>query len=103
PHAVTLMVDDLAHVEVIQTIASARGVRLKVAIELDVSFRPAVRGDVHLGPRRSPLRSAESVLALARSIATRPSLELAALMGYEAHIAGLSDESITMRAFKRAA
>ncbi len=103
PHAITLIVDDLAHVEVIQSIASARGARLKIAIELDVSFRPRVRGDVHLGPRRSPLRSAKSVLDLARSIATRPSLELAALMGYEAHIAGVSDESLAMRAFKRAA
>lgn len=103
PHAVTLMVDELAHVEVIQSVATTRGVRLKVAIELDVSFRPAVRGDVHLGPRRSPLRDARSVLDLARSIATRPSLELAALMGYEAHIAGLSDASLAMRAFKLAA
>lgn len=103
PRAVTLMVDELAHVEVLQSIAQARGVRLKLAIELDVSFRPPIRGDVHLGPRRSPLRDPKSVLELARSIATRPSLELAAVMGYEAHIAGISDESLAMRAFKRAA
>lgn len=103
PHAITLMVDELAHVEVLQSIATARGVRLKVAIELDVSFRPRMRGDVHLGPRRSPLRSAASVVALARSIATRPSLELSAIMGYEAHIAGLPDDGITMRTFKAAA
>jgi D-serine deaminase-like pyridoxal phosphate-dependent protein len=103
PGAVTLMVDELAHVEVIQSVATARGARLKVAIELDVSFRPPLGGDVHLGPRRSPLRDPRSVLDLARSIATRPSLELAALMGYEAHIAGISDESLAMRAFKRAA
>ena len=103
PRALTLMVDDLAHVEVIDSIARARGVRLKVAIEIDLSFRPLARGDVHLGPRRSPLRDAASVLALARSIATRPSLELAALMGYEAHIAGIADVGLAMRAFKRAA
>ena len=103
PAAITLMVDELAHVEAIQSVATSRGVKLKVAIELDVSFRPRVRGDVHLGPRRSPLRSAESVVALARSIVARPSLELAALMGYEAHIAGIADVGLAMRAFKRAA
>jgi D-serine deaminase-like pyridoxal phosphate-dependent protein len=103
PQAITLMVDELAHVEAVQSVASARGVKLKVAIEIDVSFRPRVRGDVHLGPRRSPLRDATSVLALARSIATRPSLELVALMGYEAHIASVDDTSIAMRAFKRVA
>jgi D-serine deaminase-like pyridoxal phosphate-dependent protein len=100
PHVV-LMVDELAHVEAIQTVATARGVRMRVAIELDVSFRPGQ--GVHLGPRRSPLRDAKSVLELARSIATRPSLELAAIMGYEAHIASLGDDSMAMRAFKRAA
>jgi D-serine deaminase-like pyridoxal phosphate-dependent protein len=103
PRAITLMVDDLVHVEALQAVATARGVRLKVAIELDVSFRPRVRGDVHLGPRRSPLRSAESLVALARSIVTRPSLELAAIMGYEAHIAGIADDNLAMRAFKAAA
>ena len=103
PDAITLMVDEQAHLDAIQAVASARGVTLSVAIELDVSFRPNVRADVHLGPRRSPLRTPEAVLALARSIATRPSLKLAALMGYEAHIAGISDESLAMRAFKRTA
>lgn len=102
PESVTLMVDELAHVEAIHDAAKRRGVRLQVAIELDVSFRPELRGDVHLGPRRSPLRDAASVLALARSIATRPSLSLVALMGYEAHIAGVAD-SLAMRAFKRVA
>lgn len=102
PERVTLMVDELAHVEAIHDAAKRRGTRLRVAIELDVSFRPELRGDVHLGPRRSPLRDASSVLALARSIATRPSLVLTALMGYEAHIAGVPD-SLAMRAFKRVA
>lgn len=102
PHAITLMVDELAHLEVIQSVATQRGVKLKVAIELDVSYRPLARADVHLGPRRSPLRAPSAVLELARSVATRPSLELAALMGYEAHVAGVPD-SLAMRAFKRAA
>lgn len=102
PRAVTLMVDELAHVEVLGSVATARGVKLKVAIELDVSYRPLAGRDVHLGPRRSPLRTPAAVVELARSIATRPSLELAALMGYEAHVAGVPD-SIAMRAFKRAA
>ncbi len=102
PESVTLMVDELAHVEALHEVAKRRGVRLRVAIELDVSFRPELRAEVHLGPRRSPLRDGASVLALARSIATRPALELVAIMAYEAHIAGVPD-SLAMRAFKRVA
>lgn len=100
--SVTLLVDHIDHVEAISKAARARGTRLKVCLELDVSFR-ARGGQVHLGPRRSPLHDAESVVELARAIAARPELELAALMGYEAHIAGLADASFAMRTFKKLA
>jgi D-serine deaminase-like pyridoxal phosphate-dependent protein len=99
---VTLLADHRDHVDAIARAARARGVRLKVCLELDVSFR-ARQGQVHLGPRRSPLHDAESVVALAREVRERPELELAALMGYEAHIAGISDASFAMRTFKRLA
>jgi D-serine deaminase-like pyridoxal phosphate-dependent protein len=102
PDALTLLVDHRDHVDAIAKAARVHRARLKVCLELDVSFR-ARAGQVHLGPRRSPLRDAESVVALAREIADRPELELAALMGYEAHIAGLSDASFPMRTFKKLA
>jgi D-serine deaminase-like pyridoxal phosphate-dependent protein len=95
------MVDHREHLDAAAATARARGVRLRVAIELDVSFRPGL--GVHLGPRRSPLRDADAVLALAREIARTPELELVAIMGYEAHIAGVPDDGPAIRAFKRAA
>lgn len=44
-----------------------------------------------IGPKRSPVRTPEQAVALARDIEKRPGVELAALMGYEGHIAGVGD------------
>jgi D-serine deaminase-like pyridoxal phosphate-dependent protein len=41
--------------------------------------------------RRSPLRDADAVVALARAIAAEPALAFAGIMGYEAQIAGVQD------------
>jgi D-serine deaminase-like pyridoxal phosphate-dependent protein len=64
-----------------------------VCIELDVGWWP-LGGRVKIGAKRSPIRSPEQAQALAREIVRRPGFELAALMGYEAHIAGLGDEPL---------
>jgi D-serine deaminase-like pyridoxal phosphate-dependent protein len=48
---------------------------------------------LHLGVRRSPLRSVEDVLQFAEAIAKAPHLQLDGLLTYEAQIAGLPDRS----------
>jgi D-serine deaminase-like pyridoxal phosphate-dependent protein len=45
-----------------------------------------------VGVKRSPVRTPEQAVALAREIERRPGLTLVGVMGYEAHIAGLGDE-----------
>ena len=50
-----------------------------------------------MGAKRSPIRTPEQAQALARQIAARPRFELAALMGYEAHIAGVGDRPLGKR------
>lgn len=82
--AITLMVDDVAHAEIADA-AGAHGVRM--CIDVDSSLRI---GRIHLGTRRSPLRSASDVEALAEKLAARGH-EVVGAMFYEAQVAGMQD------------
>ena len=86
----SMVVDCEEHVAAVERLASARGVKLPLVVEIDLAWRPA--GDrVVVGVRRSPLRTVEAVVALARRIASSASVRFDGVMGYEAHIAGLGD------------
>jgi D-serine deaminase-like pyridoxal phosphate-dependent protein len=87
---VTLMVDDLAQLDLIDAVASP-GARpsLRLAIDADASWRAPVLG--HIGVRRSPVHDAAEVTRLARGIVARDGFELVGLMMYEAQIAGQPD------------
>jgi D-serine deaminase-like pyridoxal phosphate-dependent protein len=82
-----LMVDSVEHLDLID---SATRARVRVCIEVDLSY-PLMRGRVKVGVKRSPIRTPEQAVRLARAIERRPRITLAGLMGYEAHIAGLGD------------
>jgi D-serine deaminase-like pyridoxal phosphate-dependent protein len=82
-----LMVDSIDHLDLIE---SATSVPVRVCIEVDLSY-PLARGRVKIGVKRSPIRTPDEALALAREIEKRPRMKLVGLMGYEAHIAGLGD------------
>lgn len=87
---VTLMVDDIAHLDLVDAVASpGRRPVIRVAIDADASWRAAVLG--HIGVRRSPVHDPAEVVALARRIAARPGFALVGLMMYEAQIAGQPD------------
>lgn len=86
---VAIIVDSEAHLEALK---GDRGRPIPVVIEMDLSYRP-LGGRLHLGVRRSPLRSPEAVLHLAEKIAQRPDLKLIGLMGYEAQIAGVGESN----------
>jgi D-serine deaminase-like pyridoxal phosphate-dependent protein len=91
-----LMVDSVDHLDYIESAAGPSGPPICVSIELDVGWWP-LGGRVKVGAKRSPVRTPEEAQALAREIAARPRFELAALMGYEAHIAGLGDHPLGKR------
>jgi D-serine deaminase-like pyridoxal phosphate-dependent protein len=67
------------------------------------------RGRARIGPKRSPLRTPEQARALAREVLARPGFELAGVMGYEGHVAGVGDSppnplmAAAVRAMQRAA
>ena len=86
--AITLMVDDVAHLEVVDSVRSSRAVPVRVAIEVDAGLWVAGR---HVGPKRSPLMDAASALALARTVADRPGFRLVGAMTYEGQVAGVPD------------
>ncbi len=87
---VTLMIDDIAHLELIDAVA-APGARpsIRVALELDASWKAPILG--HLGVRRSPLHTPEQLAALARTVTERKGFVLDGVMAYEAQLAGLGD------------
>jgi D-serine deaminase-like pyridoxal phosphate-dependent protein len=88
-----LMVDSVEQLDLIEGAAPASARPLRVCIELDVGWW-SLGGRIKIGAKRSPVRTPEQAQALARAIAARPRFGLAALMGYEAHIAGLGDRPL---------
>jgi D-serine deaminase-like pyridoxal phosphate-dependent protein len=88
---VTLMVDDLAQLDLVDQVAAppSREV-LRVCLDLDAAWRAPGLG--HLGVRRSPVRTPEQARALAAGIAARRGFTLVGVMAYEAQIAGVGDQ-----------
>ena len=95
-----LMVDSVEHLELIEAAAEPAARPIRVCIELDLSWWP-LGGRVKIGVKRSPIRTPAQAQQLAREIVRRPGLELAALMGYEAHIAGLGDRPLLKESRRR--
>lgn len=93
--AITLMVDDVAHLEQVAAVRHSTAVPVRVAIDVDAGLRV---GGQHVGPKRSPLYDASAVVRLARTIVAKPGLRLVGVMTYEGQIAGLPDVVPTQRA-----
>ena len=56
---VTLMVDDVAHLDVVDSVRASQAVQVRVAIDVDAGLR---MGGQHVGPKRSPLHDAAGVV-----------------------------------------
>ena len=92
---ITLMVDDVAHLDVVDSVRSSRAVPVRVALDVDAGLQAGGR---HVGPKRSPLRDAEAVAALAREVVARPGFTLVGAMTYEGQVAGVPDDVPSARA-----
>ncbi|MFJ4004749.1 amino acid deaminase/aldolase [Streptomyces sp. NPDC090023] len=88
--SVTVMVDDVAQLDLIEGARAGGREVVRVCLELDTSLH-LFGGRVRVGARRSPLHSPAQLAELARSVARRPGFELVGLMGYEGHVAGVGD------------
>ena len=91
---ITVTIDSTEHVALLA--ALDRPHRLRVALDVDASLR---LGRLHLGVRRSPLRTAAQAVAVARA-AQREGLAVVGLMFYDAQVAGLPDSSPAVRLLK---
>jgi D-serine deaminase-like pyridoxal phosphate-dependent protein len=85
-----VMVDCVEHLDAIESVLGAGAAPVRVCIDLDASWW-AFGGRLKVGPKRSPVHSAEQAVALAQEIDRRPQLDLVALMAYEGQISGVGD------------
>jgi D-serine deaminase-like pyridoxal phosphate-dependent protein len=92
---ITLMVDDVAQLDLIDSIRSSATVGMRVALDIDAGLRV---GGQHVGPKRSPVHDVEDVVRLARHITERAGFELVGVMTYEGQVAGVPDDVPTQRA-----
>lgn len=88
--AITIMVDDVAQLDLIDALLPGKRPPVRVCLELDASWRLA-GGRLHLGVRRSPAHSPQQAVALAHEVVGRRGFRLVGLMCYEAQIAGIGD------------
>jgi D-serine deaminase-like pyridoxal phosphate-dependent protein len=86
-----VMVDCTEHLDLIESVLGTGAAPVRVCIDLDASWW-ALGGRLKVGPKRSPVHTAEDAVALASEIERRPRFELAALMAYEGQIAGVGDQ-----------
>ena len=87
---VSQMVDCQAHLEALAAAGWSAGVTLKACLEIDMSWRPMGRR-IHLGVRRSPVRTPQEARTLADTAAALVGVAIDAAMGYEAQIASVND------------
>ncbi len=95
--SITLMVDDVAQLDLIRAAVGGAGISPRVCLDVDASLRI---GPLHLGVRRSPIRTPEQAERLAR-VARERGFRVVGVMTYEAQIAGLPDTNPAVRLVKR--
>lgn len=95
--SITLMVDDVAQLDLIRAAVGGAGISPRVCLDVDASLRV---GPLHLGVRRSPIRTPEQAERLAR-VARERGFRVVGVMTYEAQIAGLPDTNPAVRLVKR--
>jgi D-serine deaminase-like pyridoxal phosphate-dependent protein len=98
--APAVMVDSPVHLDLIEQAATSFVAPIRVAMDIDVSWWP-LGGVIKVGPKRSPIRTADQAVALAREIERRERVKLVGLMAYEGQIAGVGD-NVPGKAIKNA-
>ncbi|MBI2061237.1 MAG: alanine racemase [Nitrospirae bacterium] len=72
------------------------GATIPLVVELDMAWRP-LRSRIHIGVRRSPLRSPEEIAEFAARLNESPHLRFHGLMAYESQIAGVPETGSALR------
>lgn len=85
---ITLMIDSLAHVEHLESIAHQDDGKFLVCIDIDLTTNIV---GLHFGVYRSSIKTITDVMQMIHQVSRVPNLTLDGLMGYEAQIAGVVD------------
>ena len=85
---VTIMVDDTAHLDLVDSLRASTAVPVRVAVDVDAGLHWAGQA---VGPKRSPLYDVGAVVSLARGVIDRPGFQLVGVMTYEGQVAGVPD------------
>ncbi|KRE42320.1 amino acid deaminase/aldolase [Knoellia sp. Soil729] len=93
---ITLAIDSIEHVQFL-TAQVGEGSGLRVALDVDCSLR--IR-KLHLGVRRSPLRTPVEALAVTRA-ALDDGLDVSGVMFYDAQVAGMPDRGPHLKTLKK--
>ncbi|HEY6739418.1 MAG TPA: amino acid deaminase/aldolase [Actinopolymorphaceae bacterium] len=96
--AITLTVDDVAQVDLVEAVVGRRHPTIRLCVDIDTSYR--VLG-AWLGARRSPVRTPEQAVALVRELEQRQGFQVVGALAYEAQLAGVSDRGVAVRWMKR--
>jgi D-serine deaminase-like pyridoxal phosphate-dependent protein len=86
------MVDDTPHLDLVESATTPGQERVRVCLDLDVSWWPLRGRLARIGPKRSPVHLPGRAGRMARQIRSRPGLRLAGVMAYEGQIAGVGDD-----------
>ncbi|MHA6803861.1 alanine racemase [Salinifilum ghardaiensis] len=91
--AITITADSVEHLDVVDAaLGGAAHAPVRVCLELDASWRPLGVPALHVGARRSPVRTPRQLAALARAVLARPGFQLTGVLAYEGQIAGVPDD-----------
>ncbi|MCQ3937717.1 MAG: amino acid deaminase/aldolase [Chloroflexi bacterium] len=88
----SVMVDSPEHLQVLDEAGKAHHAAFHVCLEIDMAYRPLGNDVLHLGLRRSPIRTVEQAVELVRFAKTLSNVKIDSIMGYEGHIAGTNDD-----------
>jgi D-serine deaminase-like pyridoxal phosphate-dependent protein len=87
---VRLMVDSAEHVGRLSELGERFGTTIPVCLDIDLS---TTQFGIHFGVRRSGIRDAEAALSVAEAVTDANNVELEGVMGYEAQLAGVTDDN----------
>lgn len=87
---ITVMVDSIEQIDRLEQIAKETKGKFLVCIDIDLS---SDFYGLHFGVHRSPIKTTEHALAIVNRIVNSTFLHLDGVMGYEAQIAGITDNN----------
>lgn len=93
----TIMVNDVEQLRMLDDATGPRAVDVRVCIDLDAGLWLA-GGRVRIGAKRSPVHTPEQARSLAQAICEHPGVRLVGVMAYESQIAGVGDDPPGKRA-----